>query len=197
MKKFIKIGVDLGKNYLQIHALDSEDGRAVTRKLRRQDARKFFSGVEPCLIGMEACGSSHYWARELAAMGHEVRLIPPIYVKPYVKRGKNDAADAAAIREAMSRPGMRFVPVKKAEDQATLALHKTRDLLVRQRTMNVNSLRGLLWEFGVVVAKGIRARRGVDRKGEAGRESTPGRQGVGKSLRRGSRRHRDANRCAQ
>jgi transposase len=155
MKKFIRIGVDLGKNYLQIHALDSEDGRALTRKLRRQDARKFFSGVEPCLIGMEACGSSHYWARELAAMGHEVRLIPPIYVKPYVKRGKNDAADAAAICEAMSRPGMRFVPVKKAEDQATLALHKTRDLLVRQRTMNVNSLRGLLWEFGVVVAKGI------------------------------------------
>jgi transposase len=117
--------------------------------------RKFFSGIEPCLIGMEACASSHYWARELKAMGHDVRLIAPIYVKPYVKRGKNDAADAAAICEAMSRPAMRFVPVKSAENQAVLTLHKTRELLIKQRTMSVNALRGHLSEFGLIVAKGI------------------------------------------
>ena len=128
MKEFIRVGVDLAKNYFQIHALESEDGHAATRKLSRQAMRKLFSEIEPCAVGMEACGSAHYWARELRAMGHEVRLIPPIYVKPYVKRGKNDAADAAAICEAMSRPGMRFVPVKSEEQQATLMLHKTREL---------------------------------------------------------------------
>jgi transposase len=104
---------------------------------------------------MEACASSHYWARELLAMGHDVRLIPPIYVKPYVKRGKNDVADAEAICEAMSRPGMRFVPVKSEESQATLMLHKTRELLVKQKTMSVNSLRHHLAEFGIIAAKGI------------------------------------------
>jgi transposase len=102
--------------------------------------RKFFSEIEPCFVGMEACASSHYWARELLAMGHDVRLIPPIYVKPYVKRGKNDAADAAAVCEAMSRPGMRFVPVKSEESQATLMRHKTRELLIKQQTMSVNAL---------------------------------------------------------
>ena len=117
--------------------------------------RKFFSEIEPCFVGMEACASSHYWARELLAMGHDVRLIPPIYVKPYVKRGKNDAADAAAVCEAMSRPGMRFVPVKSEESQATLMLHKTRELLIKQQTMSVNALRGHLAEFGIVAAKGI------------------------------------------
>lgn len=155
MKKFIRIGVDLGKNCFQVHALESEDGRARTRKLSRQAMRKFFSGIEPCVAGMEACASSHYWARELTAMGHEVRLIPPIYVKPYVKRGKNDAADAAAICEAMSRPGMRFVPVKSAESQAALMVHKTRELLIKQRTMSVNALRSHLAEFGIIAAKGI------------------------------------------
>jgi transposase len=155
MKEFIRIGVDLGKNYFQIHALESEDGRETTRKLGRQAMRKFFLETKPCLVGMEACGSAHYWARELIAMGHEVRLIPPISIKPYVKRGKNDAADAAAICEAMSRPGMRFVPVKNVEQQATLMLHKTRELLIKQRTMGVNALRSHLSEFGIVVAKGI------------------------------------------
>jgi transposase len=155
MKEFIRIGVDLAKNYFQIHALESEDGRATRRKLSRQTMRKFFLETKPCLVGMEACGSAHYWARELRAMGHEVRLIPPIYVKPYVKRGKNDAADAAAICEAMSRPEMRFVPVKSEEQQATLMLHKTRELLIKQRTMGVNALRGHLSEFGIVAAKGI------------------------------------------
>src|SRR5271154_7361995 len=104
---------------------------------------------------MEACGSSHYWAREIQALGHEVVLIPPAYTKPYVKRGKNDANDAAAICEAMSRPDMRYVPVKSAAQQATLMLHKTRDLMVKQRTMNVNALRGHLAEFGLIAAKGI------------------------------------------
>ena len=155
MKKFIRIGVDLAKNYFQIHALVSEGGPAVTRKLRRSKMHEFFSQIEPCLIGMEACGSAHYWARELKAMGHEVLLMPPAYTKPYVKRGKNDAVDADAICEAMSRPGMRFVPIKSAEQQATLMLHKTRELLVKQRTMSVNALRGHLSEFGIVAAKGI------------------------------------------
>jgi transposase len=140
MSEFIRIGVDLGKNYFQIHALERNEC-ALTRKLRRADLRKFFEQVRPCLIGMEARGSAHYWARELKAMGHEVKLIPPVYVKPYVKRSKSDKADAAAICEAMARPGMRFVAVKSAKDQAALALHKTRDLLVRQQTMTVNSAR--------------------------------------------------------
>ena len=155
MKKFIRIGVDLAKNYFQVHALESEDGQARTRKLSRQAMRKLLSEIEPCLVGMEACGSAHYWARELLAMGHDVRLIPPIYVKPYVKRGKNDAADADAICEAMSRPGMRFVPIKSAASQAALMLHKTRELFVKQKTMSVNALRGHLAEFGMIVAKGI------------------------------------------
>src|SRR5271168_23765 len=155
MKKFIRIGIDLGKNYFQIHTLGRENGEATTRKLTRQAMRKFFSEIEPCFVDMEACASSHYWARELLAMGHDVRLIPPIYVKPYVKRGKNDAADAAAVCEAMSRPGMRFVPVKSQENQAILMLHKTRELLIKQQTMSVNALRGHLAEFGIVAAKGI------------------------------------------
>ena len=124
MKKFIRVGVDLAKNYFQIHALASEGAPAVTRKLKRSKMHEFFSQIEPCLVGMEACGSAHYWARELKGMGHEVLLMPPAYTKPYVKRGKNDAVDADAICEAMSRPGMRFVPIKSAEQQATLMLHK-------------------------------------------------------------------------
>ena len=155
MKQFIRIGVDLAKRYFQIHALELESGKATTRKLSRSVMHTFFAQIEPCLIGMEACGSSHYWARELRAMGHDVRLLAPIYVKPYVKRGKNDAADAAAICEAMSRPDMRFVPIKSEESQATLMLHKARDLMIKQRTMIVNALRGHLAEFGIVAAKGI------------------------------------------
>ena len=155
MKKFIRIGVDLAKNYFQIHALESEAGLAVKRKLKRSKMHEFFSQIEPCLIGMEACGSAHFWARELKAMGHEVLLMPPAYTKPYVKRGKNDAVDAEAICEAVSRPGMRFVPLKSVEQQATLMLHKTRELLVKQQTMCINALRGHLSEFGIVVAKGI------------------------------------------
>ena len=138
MGKFIRIGVDLAKNYFQAHALTSE-GAAVKRKLTRSKMHRFFSQNEPIFIGMEACGSAHYWGRELKAMGHDVLLMPPSYIKPYVKRGKNDAVDAEAICEAMSRPGMRFVPIKSAAQQATLMLHKTHELLVKQRTMSVLS----------------------------------------------------------
>ena len=155
MKTFIRIGVDLAKNFFQIHAIEREGEVALNRKLARKKFLEFFQKIAPCRVGMEACGSAHYWARELRAMGHEVVLMPPAYTKPYVKRGKNDAADAAAICEAMSRPDMRFVPVKRAEQQAVLMLHKTRDLMVKQRTMNVNALRGHLSEFGLIAAKGI------------------------------------------
>lgn len=155
MGKFIRTAVDLGKNYFQVHALESEGGRSISRKVKRSKMHEFYSQIEPCRVGMEACGSAHYWARQLTAMGHEVVLIPPAYVKPYVKRGKNDAVDAAAICEAMSRPDMRFVPIKSADQQAVLMLHKTRELLVKQRTMAVNALRGHLAEFGIVAAKGI------------------------------------------
>jgi transposase len=153
MKEFIRIGVDLSKSHFQIHALAGTS--AIQRKLSRAKMRAFFARLAPCRVGMEACGSAHYWARELAAMGHEVVLMPPAYIKPYVKRGKNDALDAAAICEAMSRPDMRFVPIKSVDQQAVLMLHKTRELLVKQRTMSVNALRGHLAEFGLVVAKGI------------------------------------------
>lgn len=155
MKEFIRIGVDLGKSYFQLHALEREGGVEVKRKLSRSKMRAFFAQSAPCRVGMEACGSAHYWARELVAMGHEVVLMPPAYIKPYVKRGKNDAVDAAAICEAMSRPAMRFVPIKSVDQQAVLMLHKTRELLVKQRTMSVNALRSHLAEFGIVVAKGI------------------------------------------
>jgi transposase len=155
VKKFIRTAVDLGKNYFQFHGLANEGGVSVSRKLKRSKVLEFYAQIEPCRVGMEACGSAHHWARELVAMGHEVVLIPPAYIKPYVKRGKNDAVDAAAICEAMARPDMRFVPIKSADDQAVLMLHKSRELLIKQRTMSVNALRGHLAEFGLVVAKGI------------------------------------------
>ncbi len=115
----------------------------------------FFEKLEPCLVGMEACGSSHYWARELSKLGHVVNLIAPVYVKPYVKRGKSDAADAEAICEAVTRPTMRFVEIKSPEQQAILSLHRARDLVVRQRTQTINMLRGLLAEFGIIFAQGV------------------------------------------
>jgi transposase len=134
------IGLDLAKDVFQVHGTDAE-GRVVVRKrLRRRDVASFFANLEPCLIGLEACATAHHWARELTALGHEVRLMPPSYVKPYVKRGKNDAVDAAAICEAVTRPTMRFVPVKSAEQQSVLLLHRTRELLIRQRTSLVNAL---------------------------------------------------------
>ena len=154
MKEFIRIGVDIARSIFHVHALESEGGRIVTRKLNRAGMRKFFSSIAPSLVGMEACGSAHYWGRELRTFGHDVRLMPPAHVKAYVQRGKNDAIDAAAACEAMSRPSMRFVPIKSEEQQATLMAYKARDLLIKQRTMLANSLRGLLAEFGIVSAKG-------------------------------------------
>jgi transposase len=155
MKKVTAIGLDLAKTVFQVHGAD-EDGRAVIRKtLRRGQVAEFFGQLAPCVVGMEACGSAHHWARKLRAMGHEVRLIAPQYVKPFVKTNKTDAADAEAICEAMQRPGMRFVPVKTVEQQAILSVHRVRQGFVRARTAMVNQIRGLLAEFGIVVPKGI------------------------------------------
>jgi transposase len=148
------IGVDLAKNVLQVHGVDSAGKVIVSRQLRRKQVIDFFSKIPPCLVGMEACGTAHYWAREVSKLGHTVRLMPPSYVKGYVKRSENDAADAAAICEAVTRPSMRFVPVKSADQQALLMLHRTRDLLIRQRTQLINALRAHLAEFGLVAGKG-------------------------------------------
>ena len=126
----------------------------IRRKVRRSELLKFFRSLQPCVVGIEACATAHHWGRELQAMGHQVRLMPPAYVKPYVKRQKNDMADAEAICEAVSRPTMRFVPVKTGEQQAVLMLHRSRELLIRQRTMLINALRGHLAEFGVVMRQG-------------------------------------------
>ena len=149
------LGLDLAKNVFQVHAVSSTGEVVVRRALRRAQIIPFFSKLAPCLVGMEACGTSHHWARELTGLGHEVRLMPPAYVKPYVKRGKTDAGDAEAICEAVRRPTMRYVPMKSVDQQAALALHRTRDLLVRQRTQLVNMIRGVLAEFGIDIPKGI------------------------------------------
>ncbi len=149
------VGLDLAKNVFQIHAIDDAGEVVVRKALRRRQVTAFFSKLEPCLIGMEACATSHHWARELSALGHQVKLMPPAYVKAYVKRGKTDAADAEAICEAVRRPTMRFVAIKSAEQQSVVALHRTRDLLVGQRTQLVNMIRSQLAELGVVLAKGI------------------------------------------
>jgi transposase len=164
------IGLDLAKSVFQVHGVDATGQVVVRRSLRRAQMLPFFARLPSCLVGMEACGTSHYWARELIKLGHQVRLMPPAYVKPYVKRGKTDAADAEAVCEAVARPTMRFVPVKSAEQQAALSMHRTRDLLVKQRTQLVNMIRGLLAEFGIDIPKGLErallmARRIVD--GEA------------------------------
>ena len=149
------IGIDLAKRVFQIHGVD-QDGNVVLRKqLRRAQVLGSFGELPPCLVGMEACGTSHHWAREIATLGHEVRLMPPQYVKPYVKRNKHDPADAEACCEAVRRPSMRFVPVKTEAQQAVLIMHRTRELLVRQRTQVVNALRGHFAEFGIVEPQGI------------------------------------------
>ena len=148
------IGIDLAKNVFQVHGVDARGEAALSRQLRRKQVLEFFRKLSPCLIGMEACATSHHWARELRKSGHEVRLIPPSYVKPYVRRQKNDAADAAAICEAVARPSMRFVPVKTPEQQAALSVHRTRNLLVGQRTQLINALRAHLAEFGLVAEEG-------------------------------------------
>lgn len=150
----IRVGLDTAKHVFQLHGVDEEEQPVLRRRLGRQEVERFFAKLPPTRIGLEACGAAHYWARVLRGLGHEVVLLPPQYIKPYLKRGKNDALDAAAICEAMSRPGMRFVPIKSAEQQAELMLLRTRDLLIKQRTMLINAMRGHAAEFGVVAAKG-------------------------------------------
>ncbi len=151
--KLKRIGVDLAKQVFQVHGVDSHEQVKCRKQLKRAQMLDFFRQLEPCLVAMEACGGSHYWARELIKLGHQVRLIAPQFVKPYVKSGKNDANDAEAICEAASRPTMRFVPIKTAEQQAGQSLHRIRSRLIRARTALVNEIRGLLGEFGLVIAQ--------------------------------------------
>jgi transposase len=151
----IRVGLDTAKHVFQLHGVDEEERAVLRRRLGRREVEPFFAKLPPTRIGLEACGAAHYWARVLRALGHAVVLLPPQYIKPYLKRGKNDALDAEAICEAMSRPSMRFVPIKSAEQQAALMLLKTRELLVKQRTMLINAMRGHAAEFGVVAAKGV------------------------------------------
>ncbi len=154
------IGLDLAKSVFQVHGVDGEGAVVVRQRLTRARMLKFFAKLPPCLIGIEACASSHFWARELIALGHDVKLMPAQYVKPYVKRGKNDAADAEAICEAVTRPTMRFVGIKSPEQQSAMMLHRVRLILSRQRTQLSNALRAHMAEFGIVAPVG---RRGIDR----------------------------------
>jgi len=153
--KITTVGIDLAKNVFQIHAVDERGKTALKKQLKRGQVAELFANLPVCLIGMEACGSAHHWARKLAGFGHTVRLMAPQFVKPYVKTNKNDAADAEAICEAVSRPNMRFVPIKNIEQQSVLALHRVRQSFVKARTAQSNQIRGLLAEFGLVVPVGI------------------------------------------
>ena len=150
MTKVSMIGLDLAKNVFQVHGIDAAGKVVVRRQLRRQQMEKFFAELPVgVVVGMEACGGAHHWGRVLQKLGHEARIMPPAYVKPYVKRNKNDGRDAEGICEAMGRPTMRFVPVKSLESQAVLVLHRTRRLLVRQRTMSANAFRSALAELAL------------------------------------------------
>jgi transposase len=153
--KITRIGMDTSKHIFQLHGVDAEERAVLRRKLRRREMIAFFRKLAPSVVGIEACGGAHHWARELERFGHTVKLLPPQFVKPYVKRGKNDAADAEALCEAMSRPTMRFVPVKTAEQQAGLMLVGMRDRLVRTRTQLTNAIRGYAAEFGLIAARGL------------------------------------------
>jgi transposase len=155
MGKVIRVGLDTSKHVFQVHGVDGLEQALLQRQLSRGQVEKFFAGLAPTVVGLEACGASHHWARVLTELGHDVRLLPPQYVKAYVKRGKNDRIDAEAICEAMSRPSMRFVPMKSADEQAAAMLLSVRDLLVKQRTMLVNAIRSHAAEFGVIGAKGV------------------------------------------
>ncbi len=159
MKQISTIGLDIAKSVFQVHGIDETGGVVVRRQLKRRRVLPFFAKLSRCLVGLEACATSHHWARELEKLGHEVKLMPPRYVKPYVKRNKNDAADAEAICEAVQRPTMRFVPIKTAEQQSVLMLHRTRRLFVRQRTTLINAIRAHMAEFGIVAGVG---RNGVE-----------------------------------
>lgn len=155
MDKVSTIGIDIAKNVFQVHGIDVEGSVVVRRQLRRGQMMAFFRKLSPCLVGIEACATAHHWARQLIGLGHEVKLMPPHYVKPYVKRSKNDATDAAAICEAVTRPSMRFVSVKSLDQQAVLVLHRSRELLVRQRTMLINAIRAHMAEFGLIAPAGV------------------------------------------
>lgn len=154
MKEVSTIGLDIAKNVFQVHGIDREGHVVEQKKIKRANMLAYFAKLKPCLIGIEACATAHYWGRVLSSLGHEVKLIPPSYVKPYVRRGKNDAVDAAAICEAVTRPHMRFVAIKTEDQQAALMLHKARDLLIRERVRASNALRGHLAEFGFVFPVG-------------------------------------------
>src|SRR3954453_15403986 len=167
------IGLDLAKSVFQLHGADASGAVLFRKKLRRHQVLAFFSVQPPCTVAMEACGSAHHWAREISRLGHQVRLIPPAYLKPFVKRQKNDAADAEAICEAAQRPTMRFVVPKSAQAQASALVFRARDLLVKQRTQIINALRGHLTEFGIVVAKGPAHVPQLVRAVEAGAEPIP------------------------
>src|ERR1700735_4267943 len=156
MQTITTIGLDIAKSVFQVHGVDNDGKVVIRRQLKRRYVLAFFEKLPPCLVGIEACASSHHWSRELQALGHTVRLMPPSYVKAYVRRQKNDAADAEAICEAVTRPTMRFVPLKNAERQGVLVLHRTRELLVRQRTMLINAIRGHCAEFGMIAPQGAR-----------------------------------------
>jgi transposase len=173
MNEISTIGLDLAKNVFQIHGVDGSGRTVLRRQLRRQAVEKFFAQLPPCTVGMEACGSAHHWARVIGSYGHQVRLMPPAYVKPYVKRNKNDGRDAEAICEAVSRPTMRFVAVKSVDQQAALAVHGTRALLVRQRTMAANTLRAALGELGIVAAQGFEGLRQLMARLEAPSKEIP------------------------
>jgi transposase len=153
--KIKTIGLDLAKNVLQIHGVNEHGQVGVRKALKREQVLPYFAHLPPCLVGMEACGSAHYWARKLQALGHTVKLMAPQFVKPYVKTNKNDAADAEAICEAVTRPNMRFVPIKTVEQQALLALHRGRQGFVKDRTAHANQIRGLLAEHGIIIPQGI------------------------------------------
>jgi len=160
MQTITTIGLDIAKSVFQVHGVDADGNVVLRRQLKRRYVLAFFQKLPPCLVGIEACASSHHWSRGIQALGHTVRLMPPAYVKPYVKRQKNDTADAEAICEAVTRPNMRFVPTKSPEQQSCLTLHRTRHLFIRQQTAIINSIRAHLAEFGIVAPVG---RRGVER----------------------------------
>ena len=159
MQTITTIGLDIAKSVFQVHGVDADGNFVIRRQVKRRYVLAFFQKLPPCLVGIEACASSHYWSRELQALGHTVRLMPPAYVKPYVKRHKNDATDAEAICEAVTRPNMRFVATKTPEQQSRLTLHRTRHLFIRHQTSVINAIRAHLSEFGIVAPVG---RHGVE-----------------------------------
>ena len=194
MQAITTVGLDIAKSVFQVHGVDAHGKVVVRRQLKRRYVLAFFKKLPPCLVGIEACATSHHWSRELQALGHTVRLIPPAYVKPYVKRQKNDAADAEAICEAVQRPSMRFVPTKTPEQQSCLMLHRTRHLFIRQQTAIINTIRAHLAEFGIVAPVG---RNGVEELlyavADQRTSASPSRARVSRSLGRSARQAQGAD----